>query len=281
MKYTTILSAHDLKPHINDQDWIIIDCRFSLADTSAGYTAYRHGHIPNARYAHLDKDLSSQVTDITGRHPLPAINVFINKLEQWGISNNSQIIVYDDVSGAFAGRLWWLLRYVGHERVAVLDGGLKHWQQQACPVTTTLPTIKPSEFRAYIDQNSVLTAIEVQNNLAQKQLCLVDARTPERYLGEHEPIDPIAGHIPGAINRPFQSNLNKGGLFLSINELRNQFSQLIGTKSPDQVAHMCGSGVTACHNLVAMEVAGLSGSKLYAGSWSEWIRNKNRPIATN
>ncbi|CAG7856646.1 thiosulfate/3-mercaptopyruvate sulfurtransferase [biofilm metagenome] len=280
MKYTTIISADDLKPHVNDQDWIIIDCRFSLADTDAGFTAYRHGHIPNARYTHLDRDLSSQVTDFTGRHPLPTIATLINKLESWGVNNNSQVVVYDDANGAFAGRLWWLMRYLGHEQVAVLDGGLKHWQRLAYPLTTTLPTIKPCDFRAYINQNSVLSAIEVQNNLAQKQLCLVDARTPERYRGEQEPIDPVAGHIPGAFNRPFQLNLHEEGLFSSADKLRNQFSQLIGTKSPDQVAHMCGSGVTACHNLLAMEIAGLSGSKLYAGSWSEWITNKNRPITT-
>lgn len=280
MNYTTRISAERLHQHLNDPDWIIIDCRFSLADTEAGFKAYRHGHIPDARYAHLDKDLSSAVTDFTGRHPLPNFITLVNKLGIWGIDNNSQVVVYDDVSGAFAGRLWWLLRCLGHENIAVLDGGYKHWQKLGLPVTTTLPTIKPSVFRAYPSENTGLTALDVENGLAQKAICLIDARTPERYRGEQEPIDPVAGHIPGAVNRPFQSNLNNNGLFLSAEALRNQFKTLIGDKNPQQVVHMCGSGVTACHNLLAMEVAGLAGSKLYPGSWSEWIRNKNRPIAT-
>lgn len=280
MTYTTLISAENLKPHLNDDNWVIIDCRFSLADTEAGFKAYRHGHIPNARYAHLDKDLSSTVTDFTGRHPLPNFNALVKKLGEWGINNNSQVVVYDDASGAFAGRLWWLLRYLGHNHVAVLDGGYKHWQKLGYPVATTLPAIKPNIFRAYPGETLALTALEVQNGLAQKAIFLIDARTPERYRGEQEPIDPVAGHIPGAVNRPFQLNLDSNGLFLSAEALQSQFKALIGDKNPQQVVHMCGSGVTACHNLLAMEVAGLAGSKLYAGSWSEWIRDKNRPIAT-
>ena len=278
MTYTALISAEHLHHHLNDHDWVIVDCRFSLADTEAGFKAYRHGHIPNACYAHLDKDLSSRITDFTGRHPLPNFTELVKKLEAWGIDNNSQVVVYDDTSGAIAGRLWWLLRCLGHSNVAVLDGGYKHWGKLSLPVTTNLPNIKPSIFRAYSGENTCLTAIEVQNELAQKALCVIDARTPERYRGEHEPIDLVAGHIPGAINRPFQMNLDSNGLFLSAEDLRNQFKQLIGDKNPQQVVHMCGSGVTACHNLLAMEVAGLAGSKLYPGSWSEWIRDKNRPI---
>lgn len=280
MTYTTLISATDLHQHLNERDWIIIDCRFSLADTEAGFTAYRHGHIPNARYAHLDKDLSSRITDFTGRHPLPNLTALGNKLSAWGITNNSQVVVYDNTSGTFAGRLWWLLRCLGHDKAAVLDGGYTHWQKLGFPITTTLPTIKPNIFRVYPGENSGLTALEVQNGLAQKMICLIDARTPERYRGEHEPIDPVAGHIPGAVNHPFQLNLDNEGLFLSAEALRSQFKQLIGDKNPQQVVHTCGSGVTACHNLLAMEVAGLTGSKLYAGSWSEWIRDKNRPIIT-
>ncbi|WP_411726142.1 sulfurtransferase [Methyloglobulus sp.] len=280
MTYTTLISAESLNQHLNDLDWVIIDCRFSLADTEAGFKAYRHGHIPNARYAHLDKDLSSTVTDLTGRHPLPSFTSLVKKLGTWGIANDSQVVVYDDVSGAFAGRLWWLLRCLGHDKIAVLDGGYKHWQKLGYPVTTTLPTIKAAIFRAYPAENSGLTALQVQNGLARKSLCLIDARTPERYRGEREPIDPVAGHIPGALNRPFQLNLDSKGFFLSAKDLRSQFKQIIGEKNPGQVVHTCGSGVTACHNLLAMEVAGLTGSKLYAGSWSEWIRNKNRPIVT-
>jgi thiosulfate/3-mercaptopyruvate sulfurtransferase len=280
MNYTTLISLEDLHQHLNDPNYVIIDCRFSLADTEAGFTAYRHGHIPNARYAHLDKDLSSNITDFTGRHPLPNFTQLVKKLGAWGIDNNRQMVVYDDVSGAFAGRLWWLLRCLGHTKVAVLDGGYKHWQKLGLPITTILPSIKPSIFKAYPSENLALNDIEVQNGLAQKVICLIDARTPERYRGEQEPIDPVAGHIPGALNRPLQLNLDSNGLFLSAEALRNQFNKLIGDKNPQQVVHMCGSGVTACHNLLAMEVAGLTDSKLYPGSWSEWIRNKNRPIAT-
>jgi thiosulfate/3-mercaptopyruvate sulfurtransferase len=279
MTYTTLVSTDTLNQQLNHPNWIIVDCRFSLADTEAGAKAYRHGHIPNARYAHLDKDLSSAITDFTGRHPLPNFSLLAKKLGDWGITNISQVVAYDDAGGAFAGRLWWLLKCMGHDKVAVLNGGIKQWQKQGLPVTTTLPTVKPTTFRAYLDESAWLNAVQVQNSLAQKAICLIDARTPERYRGEQEPIDPVAGHIPGALNRAFQLNLNSNGLFLSAEQLREQFKQLIGTTAPEQVVHYCGSGVTACHNLLAMEYAGLTGSKLYAGSWSEWIRNKNRSIA--
>jgi thiosulfate/3-mercaptopyruvate sulfurtransferase len=279
MTYTTLVPTDILNQQLNNPNWIIIDCRFSLADTEAGARAYRHGHIPNARYAHLDKDLSSQITDFTGRHPLPNFSLLAKKLGAWGVTNNSQVIAYDDAGGAFAGRLWWLLRCMGHDKVAVLNGGIKQWQKQGLPITTTLPAIKPATFRAYRDDSAWLNAIQVQNGTARKSICLIDARTPERYRGEQEPIDPVAGHIPGALNRAFQLNLDSNGLFLAPEQLHKQFKQLIGTTAPEQVVHYCGSGVTACHNLLAMEHAGLTGSRLYAGSWSEWIRNKNRTVA--
>jgi thiosulfate/3-mercaptopyruvate sulfurtransferase len=279
MTYTTLVSAATLQQNLDNPNWVIVDCRFSLSETEAGAYAYRHGHIPNARYAHLDKDLSSAITDYTGRHPLPDFTLLVKKLGAWGISNNSQVVAYDDAGGAFAGRLWWLLRCLGHEHVAVLDGGIKYWQKLELPVTTTLPAIKPATFRPYLNTACWLNALQVQNGLAQRSICLIDARTPKRYRGEQEPVDPVAGHIPHALNRAFQLNLDNSGLFLSAGQLRDQFSRLIGDISPEQVVHTCGSGVTACHNLLAMEHAGLTGSKLYAGSWSEWIRDKNRPVA--
>ncbi|MGZ5052834.1 MAG: sulfurtransferase [Methylobacter sp.] len=279
MTYTTLISAQTLNQNLNNPNWIVVDCRFSLADTEAGAKAYRHGHIPNARYAHLDKDLSSQITDFTGRHPLPNFSSLAKKLGDWGISNSSQVVVYDDAGGAFAGRLWWLLRSLGHDHVAVLDGGIKQWQKQGLPVTTALPAIKPVTFRPYLNDNAWLSAAQVQDGLAAKTVCLIDARTPERYRGEQEPIDPVAGHIPYALNRAFQLNLDRNGLFLAPEQLRQQFKQLIGSAEPKHIVHYCGSGVTACHNLLAMEHAGLTGSKLYAGSWSEWIKNKNRGLA--
>lgn len=277
MTHTTLISAATLEQHLDD--WIIVDCRFSLADTDAGATAYRHGHIANAHYAHLDKDLSSAITDFTGRHPLPDFTLLAKKLGDWGITNTSQVVVYDDAGGAFAGRLWWLLRCMGHDKVAVLDGGIKHWQKLGFPVTTVLPHVKPAIFRPYLNESAWLTALQVQNALARKTICLIDARTPERYRGEQEPIDPVAGHIPGALNRAFQLNLDSNGLFLPAETLREQFKRLIAANAAEQVVHYCGSGVTACHNLLAMEHAGLTGSKLYAGSWSEWIRSKNRAVA--
>mgnify|MGYP000008093517 FL=1 len=279
MNYNTLISSETLNQHLNQSDWVIIDCRFSLANTKHGKNAYQHGHIPNARYAHLDHDLSSRITPFTGRHPLPDFRVLVEKLGHWGVSNHTQVIVYDDAGGAFAGRLWWMLRHwLGHEKVAVLDGGIQAWQTHFSLVTT-LPQIKPTTFRPYLNDTQWLTARQVQNALAQKKIYLIDARTPERYRGEVEPIDFVAGHIPYALNRPFQFNLDKSGLFLSVEKLRSQFQTLIGNTSPDNVVHYCGSGVTACHNLLAMEYAGLSGSKLYAGSWSEWIRNQNRNSA--
>jgi thiosulfate/3-mercaptopyruvate sulfurtransferase len=278
MHYRTLISASELH-HFSQSDWVIIDCRFSLANSELGSTAYRHGHLPNARYAHLNDDLSSAITTTTGRHPLPDFRVLVKKLGAWGVSNHSQVVVYDDAGGAFAGRLWWLLRALGHDNVAVLDGGIKQWQQQGYEITTTLPRIKPASFRAYLNPNLWLNAGQVENSIATKTIKLIDARTAERYRGEQEPIDPIAGHIPYALNRPLPLNLNAQGLFLSPDQLRSQFKQLIGTTDPEKVVHYCGSGVTACHNLLAMEHAGLTGSKLYAGSWSEWIRNKNRAVA--
>ena len=278
MAYHTVISAAELNAHFNDKNWIIFDCRFSLADVQQGGIAYRHGHIPQARYAHLNYDLSSQVTALTGRHPLPDFKQLAKKLGDWGVSNHSQVVVYDDAGGAFAGRMWWLLRCLGHDKVAVLNGGLSSWLKQDYALTTALPTIKPTVFRAYLNDALWLTARQVEDGLARRSMTLIDARTPERYRGEQEPLDPVAGHIPHAINHPLPLNLDSSGLFLPADNLRQQFQSLIGQMPPTQVVHSCGSGVTACHNLLAMEIAGLTGSKLYAGSWSEWIRDKNRRV---
>jgi len=279
MSYNTLISADALRAQLDNPDWILIDCRFSLADTGLGAKNYRRGHLPHARYADLDKDLSSAITSQKGRHPLPDFRALSQTLGQWGVGNQSQVIAYDDAGGAFAGRLWWLLRTFGHDKVAVLDGGIKLWQKKGYPLTTALPAVKPATFRPYLQESFWLSAGQVQNRLADRSIVLIDARAPERYRGEVEPIDPIAGHVKGAVNRPFQANLAGSGEFLPAEQLRTQFEALIGDRTPEQIVHMCGSGVTACHNLLAMEHAGLKGSKLYAGSWSEWIRDKNRPIA--
>lgn len=279
MTYNTLISPPTLADNLNNPTWVVFDCRFSLADSSIGAQAYRMGHLPGARYVHLNDDLSSPVRSYTGRHPLPDFNQLAQKLGDWGVGNRSQVVVYDDANGAFAGRMWWLLRCMGHSQVAVLDGGIQHWQQLDLPLTTQLPCPQASQFRSYLDNRQWLTAEQVENALAAKQICLIDARTPERYQGLQEPIDPVAGHIPKALNRPFQRNLQSNGQFLQPEKLRQDFSQLLGSRPAEQVVHMCGSGVTACHNLLAMEVAGLSGSRLYAGSWSDWIVNRNRSVA--
>lgn len=280
MHHTTLISASELARQCKNPDWIIFDCRFSLADPDMGEKAYRQGHIPNARYVHLDKDLSSAITSFTGRHPLPDFKVLAKKLGDWGVNNQTQVVVYDDACNAFAARLWWLLLCMGHERIAVLDGGLGLWKKHGGELTTVLPKIKKDIFRLYLDDSAWLSALEVENGLARKSIKLIDARAEERYRGKIEPIDPVAGHVPHALNRPFQANLDGEGRFLRPDELELQFRKLIGDTDPKQVVHMCGSGVTACHNLLAMEIAHLHGSRLYAGSWSEWIRDRNRAVAS-
>ena len=275
--YDTLISASTLYPHIDDPLWVIVDCRFSLSDPTQGKTLYQHGHIANARYANLETHLSSEILPGCGRHPLPDNRVLSHQLGIWGISDQTQVVAYDDSHGSFAARLWWLLRWLGHEKVAVLDGGLQSWEKQY-DLVTTLPQITPQIFKPRVNNTLWLNASQVQNAIAQKSICLIDARTSSRYHGESEPIDKVAGHIPSAFNRPFQLNLDSDGFFLSPEQLRKDFSILLGHFLPEHVVHYCGSGVTACHNVLAMTYAGLMLSKLYAGSWSEWICNPNRTI---
>jgi thiosulfate/3-mercaptopyruvate sulfurtransferase len=281
MAYTNLVSATTLTTHLEDPNWLIFDCRFSLGDINYGQNNYKQGHIPGAYYVDLNKDLSSPVRGYTGRHPLPDFRVLTEKLNHWGANNQIQIVVYDDICNGFAARMWWLLRTMGHTDVAVLDGGFSNWLKQKLPVTTVLPkNTRKGQFRMYLDDSRWLQASEIENGLARRNILVIDARTVERFRGLQEPIDPVAGHIPKAINRPFQANIDENGLFRTTSEIRNQFLAIMKTFSPEQVVHMCGSGVTAINNLLAMEVAGLHGSKLYAGSWSEWITNKNRAVAT-
>ncbi|MBS3965200.1 MAG: sulfurtransferase [Methylomonas sp.] len=279
MAFNTLVSAATLADHVADPDWVIFDCRFSLNDSGAGARAYRQAHIAGARYADLNQDLSSPVKSYTGRHPLPDFGQLSRKLGDWGVNGRTQVVVYDDADGAFAGRLWWLLRCMGHDTVAVLDGGIVHWRKLGLPLTTVLPKIEAAQFRCYLDDRQWLTARTVEDGLARRRIRLIDARAAERYQGLQETIDPVAGHVPNAVNRPFQRNLNASGLFKPVADLRAEFQMLLGGQAPDHVVHMCGSGVTACHNVLAMTVAGLAGSRLYAGSWSEWITDKNRGVA--
>lgn len=277
--FTTVISADSLAQHLSDTNWIVIDCRFVLTEPNAGERAYHQGHIPNAHYAHLERDLSSQVNAGSGRHPLPDREKLVSKISAWGVSPETQVIVYDDVNGAMAAHLWWLLRWLGHSRVALLDGGWAQWLMEKRPMSTEVPPLRKTVFSAQRPLVRWISTAEVQDAMLHRKIQLLDARTSERFRGEVEPIDKVAGHIPGAMNRPMHSNLADDGRFLPAMELQRQFTAQLCHVSPRQVVHMCGSGVTACHNLLAMEYAGLSGSLLYAGSWSEWIRDPQRPTA--
>lgn len=278
MNYKTIVSAQDLARQLADPTLVLFDCRHDLMNPEAGARAYAQSHIPGARFAHSDHDLAGPKTGRNGRHPLPDPQAFAAWLGRQGVDASKQVVAYDSVGGSSATRLWWMLRWVGHERVAVLDGGWEGWTKASLPVTAELPRIVPTSFvgtprATWVDVNYVLT------HLQQPGMVLIDARAPERYKGLTEPIDPIAGHIPGAKNRLFKENLGADGLFKSSADLRQAFTALLASATPDQVVHQCGSGVSACHNLLAMEIAGLSGSRLYPGSWSEWIADPARPIA--
>jgi thiosulfate/3-mercaptopyruvate sulfurtransferase len=276
----TLVSTEELAAHLEDPTWVVIDCRFTLTEPEAGRAAYARSHIPGARYAHLDEDLSSPKTATSGRHPLPDPAQLAAKLGQWGVGDRTQVVVYDDSFGAIAVRLWWLLRWLGHDAVALLDGGLPKWKKEGRPMTEQLPNVVPTPFTAHPNRAMWVDTQAVLDELDRKQTLILDARSDMRFSGDIEPIDPVAGHIPGAVNLPFEDNLAMGGTFLPAAELRELYQGLLHGRNPDQVIHMCGSGVTTCHNLLAMEIAGLPGGKLYPGSWSEWITDPSRPVAT-
>lgn len=277
--YTTIISTADLSSHLNDPAWVIVDCRFDLARPEWGFSSYLESHIPNAVYASIDHDLSGPIQPDSGRHPLPDLKLFTARLEQWGISNSSQVVVYDTSGGSNAARLWWLLRYLGHKAVAVLDGGFPKWQSENRPVSAGPAPLHSESFLPATDSSMVADITEVERIRQNSAYCLIDSRAPERYRGEIEPIDPIAGHIPGAVNRFYANNLRPDNTFLSPSELRQQFESIIHTTRPENVVVYCGSGITAAHNVFALELAGLSGVRLYPGSWSEWIRDRKRPVS--
>ena len=279
MAFTTLIDPSQLAEHLNDPQWIIFDCRFTLTDTEAGRRAYHEGHIPGARYAHLDEDLSSPITPTTGRHPLPLPELLAKKLGAWGVDETRQVVVYDASFGAMAARLWWLLRWLGHHNVALLNGGFPRWQREKFPITTTLPTIQAATFHTRLNAELVVGADEVERLRVDSNYRLFDARAEERFSGVVEPLDKVAGHIPGAVNLPWEDNLDYGSNFLTSEELREHYADNLGEIVPERVIHMCGSGITACHNILAMEHAGLYGAKLYAGSWSEWITHPGRAVA--
>ena len=273
MVFSTLVSTAELGAHLGK--WRVFDCRHDLAKPELGESQYREAHIPGALFASLDRDLSAAKTGKNGRHPLPDPKNFGAWLGRCGVKPGEQVVCYDAANGAMAARLWWMLRWVGHDAVAVLDGGLSKWQAEGRPVTAELPAIAPTSYAVHLRADMAVDVSSIAKTLRKRML--LDARAPARYRGEQEPIDPVAGRIPGAHNRFNMDNVRGDGRFKSPDELKRDFQQVLGTHAPSEVVNYCGSGVAACHNLLAMELAGLKGGKLYAGSWSEWQSDPSRP----
>jgi len=278
MHYTTLISTADLAQHLRNPQLVIFDCRHDLMKPGAGARAFAEGHIPGARFADSDQDLAGPKNGKNGRHPLPDVQTFMRWLGRNGVDSSKQVVAYDNVGSASAARLWWMLRWVGHERAAVLDGGWESWVKDAQPVTADVAAPVPGHFSG-APRNTWVDVAQVVSNLDSGKMVLIDARAPERYKGLTEPIDPVAGHIPGARNRLYKENLQPDGRFKPPDRLRQEFGALLAGVTPDRIIHQCGSGVSACHNLLAMEIAGLHGSRLYPGSWSEWVADPSRPVA--
>lgn len=277
MQFTTIIHADQLVEQLRHPGAVVFDTRFSLSDTEYGTRAYAAGHIPGAYYLHLDRDLSSPVTPSTGRHPLPRIEDFAEVMRSHGVSNDTQVFVYDDAAGMFAVRCWWLLRWLGHEKVAVLDGGLQAWFRAGGAEDVAAPaTPERGDFQPRPQPDMLVTAEQLERGLAEHSIRLCDARAAERFRGDVEPIDKVAGHVPGARNVPFAQNLDANGCFRPVEELARLHQPASG--QGERIAHMCGSGVTACHNVLATALTGQPLPALYAGSWSEWITDARRPV---
>jgi thiosulfate/3-mercaptopyruvate sulfurtransferase len=281
MAYTTLISTAELAAHLNEPAWAVVDCRFSLVDAEKGRRDYRAAHIAGAVYAHLDEHLSGPIVPgRTGRHPLPAVATFSRTLSAWGIGPETQVVVYDDGAGVWAGRLWWMLRWLGHDAVAVLDGDWRAWVSEGRSTRSGDEARAPSTFTPHQRPHLLATTEEIAGRLGEPSLTLVDVRVPERYRGEVEPIDPVAGHIPGARSIPFALNTGPDGRFLSPEELRARYATRLAGAAPEECIFYCGSGVSAVHGLLALRHAGLGDGRLYVGSWSEWIADRVRPIET-
>jgi thiosulfate/3-mercaptopyruvate sulfurtransferase len=275
--YTTVVAPEIVAAHL-DGSWVIVDCRFDLQREDWGRDQYLSAHVPTAVYAHLSTDLSGEKTGTNGRHPLPSIDHMAKIFGSWGIDQKTQVVVYDQDVGSYASRVWWMLRYLGHDAVAVLDGGWSRWVAENRETRAGLESRSPATFVAAPRRSMLVSASEVEARLSRGDAMLVDARAPERFEGRSEPIDRVAGHIPGAVNRFFKNNAQPDGTMRSPESLRPEYESLLGGRSADDMVMYCGSGVTACHNLLAMEHAGLPGARLYAGSWSEWSADPKRPI---
>jgi thiosulfate/3-mercaptopyruvate sulfurtransferase len=274
--FSNLIQAEELAPHLGDPDWAIFDCRFYLVDPAKGEAEYESEHLPGAVYVHLDRDLAGPRTGKNGRHPLPSVEVMAERFSAFGIDDTVQVVAYDTSQGQMAARLWWMLRYLGHEAAAVLDGGLQSWKSAGLPLSSGITTREPRRFAAR-PRPSMRIDVEALERERTGRL-LIDARAPERFRGEVEPYDPVKGRIAGARNHPTASSLGAEGRFLPAEELRARFQSILGDRPIDDVVSYCGSGVTACHNLLALDVARLRGARLYPGSWSEWCADERRPI---
>jgi thiosulfate/3-mercaptopyruvate sulfurtransferase len=280
--FTTLISASNLAERLEaaPDSLFIADCSFDLTDPAAGERTYGAGHVPGAHYLHLDRDLSGPKTGSNGRHPLPERDTLARKLAARGLRKGQQVVAYDAQGGMYAARLWWLLRWLGHDSAAVLDGGLAAWAEAGHALVTDVAPENAGDFVSAAPLAVTIDAAAVERNLQSRERLIVDARAADRYRGENETLDPVGGHIPGALNRPFKDNLQSDGRFKSAHSLREEFHAVLGAVAPERAVMQCGSGVTACHNLLAMEVGGLHGAALYSGSWSEWCADPARPVAT-
>jgi thiosulfate/3-mercaptopyruvate sulfurtransferase len=279
LKAELLVSPKDLAAHLADPEWVVFDVRHDLGNVARGRREYHAGHIPGAYFLHLDDDLSGEKTGSNGRHPLPDLAALAAKLSKCGVAPGRQVVVYDDAGASVAGRLWWMLRWLGHGRVAILDGGLPAWMKEGLPTDAVVPAPREGRFEPRPMLGAVADIHYVDAFRNSPTVRLVDARVAERFKGITETIDPVAGHIPGAVNRFWKDNLGENGRFKAPQELKREFLALLGEATPSLVVHYCGSGVTACHNLFAMELAGLGGSRLFPGSWSEWCADRARPVA--
>jgi thiosulfate/3-mercaptopyruvate sulfurtransferase len=278
--FTTLIDVDSLASRIEREDLAIFDCRFELGNPAWGASEFVRGHIPGAQYLHLDRDLSGPITPQTGRHPLPDPHEFARRIAALGAGTGVQLVAYDQGSGAYAARFWWLARWIGARNVAVLDGGIAAWCAAGIPLETTVRAPRARELTVTLEAGAAVDSAGVDDLRRRPGTLLVDARGADRFAGRNETIDPVAGHVPGARNMPFAGNLGSDGKFLSPEKLRQRWATLLGSQRPSSLIAMCGSGVTACHNLLALEHAGLGGARLYPGSWSEWLRDPRRPVAT-
>ncbi len=278
--FSTLIEASDLAALQNEPQLAVLDARFDLARPEWGAAEFAAGHIPGAQFVHLDRDLSGPIGPATGRHPLPDPAALAARLGALGVANSSQVIAYDQGNGMFAARVWWLLRWLGHTRVAVLNGGFAAWRAAGGAIESSVRATKPQAFVPRVAVGATVNAQEVDTLRTKPSELLVDARAADRFAGQNETIDPVAGHVPGAVNHPFARNIGVDGRFLSREELRAAWLTTLGSRAPAAVVAMCGSGVTACHNLLALEHAGLPGARLYPGSWSEWIKDPSRPVTS-